>query len=478
MRIIEKYNLQNEYIKAFEGINKNCSAILFNYRYDYHINFLKSLNINWSDIQTLIINEKIEKKKLNYNYFYHTLFSFNNLENNLTNLTIYLNHLNKKLPPLFDNINNFKLLERLELRGINIDSFSLKLSNLKELYLYRCFNFKFYVTIFPKLKIFHLVDCTIITHKYLINFPELETLEIYNTYYSTINYNLLFNCKNLKKLKYLKIREIDFLNFENSILENIEFVDYYKEGEINKEIEKIIIKKLLFIKTLKNINGLHINYLNETEILSIGCNESVIKLKINLGYYEKINFLDKLFPNLTDLNIEIHGVGNNIQITEDINSKINKISIIYYGGNIFNVCQSFENLIELNFYGRVSIYNIIDFFPIFNNNCKIIFHSLIKYKFKISYYLNDNAFKNLYKNLDCFPALEEFEFICFLSNDSEKIILNFIEKLLKQKFKSTVLSTTENYTLSSLFSNEELRKIYPEIEFNNYKCLKIYKSYY
>ena len=35
MRIIEKFNLQNEYIKAFEGINKNCSAILFNYRYDF-----------------------------------------------------------------------------------------------------------------------------------------------------------------------------------------------------------------------------------------------------------------------------------------------------------------------------------------------------------------------------------------------------------------------------------------------------------
>ena len=136
MRIIEKYNLQNDYIKAFEEMNNNYSAILFNYRYHNHIDFLKTLNINWGGIQTLIINEKIENsKKADYLYFYKTLFSFNNLGKSLLHLTIFLNYKNCKLPQLFDNINEFKLLERLELRGINIDFYLLKLYNLKELYL-------------------------------------------------------------------------------------------------------------------------------------------------------------------------------------------------------------------------------------------------------------------------------------------------------------------------------------------------------
>ena len=143
---IEKYNLQNDYIKAFEEMNNNYSAILFNYRYHNHIDFLKTLNINWGGIQTLIINEKIENyKNNNYNYFYTNLFSFKNIGNSLTQLTININLDFQKvnIPPIFENINNMKLLERLELQGIKTSYFCLKLNNLKELYLFRCENFLF-----------------------------------------------------------------------------------------------------------------------------------------------------------------------------------------------------------------------------------------------------------------------------------------------------------------------------------------------
>ena len=79
--------------------------------------------------------------------------------------------------------------------------------------------------------------------------------------------------------------------------------------------------------------------------------------------------------------------------------------------------------------------------------------------------------------MDNLPVLEEFEFFYIIPEEKKNFVFDFIKKLLQKKFKSTILSTVENYAQASTFSNEELRKINPEIDFNDYICLKIYKLY-
>ena len=485
IRTIEKYKLENNYIYAFENINKNSSGILLNYKYDYHINYLNLFNINWNNIQTLIINEKIENyKNNNYNYFYTNLFSFKNIGNSLTHLTINinLNFQKENIPPIFDNINNLKLLERLELKGIKTSYFCLKLNNLKELYLFRCENFLFEEKVFLNIKKMKLVDCLILQPKSLINAPQLEMLELYNSNpnsNNSINYNLIFNLKGFNNLKHLKIEANNFINVENTLLENIELI-YKQKEKIDKNMEKEIIKRLLLIKTLKNINFSMIN-LNDKEILNIeGCNKSV--QKINLSFFctnEETNFLQNKFPNLTDLSIEFNGntnENNKIEIIEDINSKANKLSIINCHGNMNIFCQSFENLIELNVRAKYNINNISNFFPIFNKNCKVIFHSLIKFKFN-NYFntIDNNDLFNVYNNLDYLPKLELFEFISLIGPDINNYFQDFIRKLLQKKIKSIVLKI-QLYRFESnyIYSNKDLRKIYPEIDFHNYNYLKIY----
>ena len=304
-------------------------------------------------------------------------------------------------------------------------------------------------------------------------------LELYN-FYTPIDYNLLFNINKFKKLKHLKIKDNDFLkyNFENTILQNIEFIDYFKIDTLDDKFEEMnIIKKLLLIKTLKNINCLSIKYLNSSQIYEAGdYNGSIKKLKLTYHTNNGINFYTKIFPNLTDLNIELHGEDTSIQISEDNNSKINKLSIIYFGGNLNIFCQSFENLIELEVLEEKYIDNITNFFPIFNNICKVIFHSLIKFKFKVRFAIDNNAFINLYNNLDCLPVLEEFEYFCVISKGEKNFVLKFIKKLLEKRIKSTILCTLEHYIQDLIFTNEELKKINPEIDFSNYNCLKIYKG--
>ena len=492
--IVEKYNLENIYINAFETINQNYSRIIFNYIFDFHINYLKLLNINWNNIQTLIINEKIQNNKNNnYEYFYKTFFSFKNIGNNLIHLTINLNLNNQiqnkptYMPNIFEKINNFKLLERLELNGILIPSFTLKLYNLKELYLSRCGRFDFDVNTFLNIKKLQLKDCVISKSKTLIDAPELEICELYNNNKGSkpyVNCNLIFNLKSFQKLKFLKINETDFLHVGNTLIEDLELISESKEDQIllNKEDRVTLIQKILSIKTLKNINFQGIKIYDEDFSQIKGFNESVTKINICGSKLENTKYLPSAFPNLTELMMEIktnyYKEKTNLEIIEDINSKINKLSIIYcYGNNAKVFCQSFETLIELD----IKLGNKIDnmyILPLFKKNCKTIFRSLIKFKLnsplnRIDY----KILKNIYINIECLPNLELIELIS-ISYNLKKYEEEFIRKLLlHKKLKYIVFQIQQNLNSNILYSNNELKNIYPDIDFNKYNCLKIYKNF-
>ena len=147
--LIEKYNLRNDYISKFNYLNKNnykYSSLLFEYKDINDINYLTKFNINFNGIKNLIIIEKKEIGSIeNNNYFFKTLFSFKNIENNLVSLYIQIDpnfyHYNKIKGESFNNLNNFKSLKILNLNELKFDTiFIIKLINLIELFLNNCEN--------------------------------------------------------------------------------------------------------------------------------------------------------------------------------------------------------------------------------------------------------------------------------------------------------------------------------------------------
>ena len=138
--LIEKYNLENDYIEAFKKMNQSnvkYSGLIFHFYNPEHINYLEKFNINFGQIKGLFIEEKrdentdfddyeignnnydnnsIEKKHLdNYSNFLKKLFSLNNIGNSLLILDIKLNSykIQKIEPNLIAKINDFKILEKL-----------------------------------------------------------------------------------------------------------------------------------------------------------------------------------------------------------------------------------------------------------------------------------------------------------------------------------------------------------------------------
>ena len=78
--------------------------------------------------------------------------------------------------------------------------------------------------------------------------------------------------------------------------------------------------------------------------------------------------------------------------------------------------------------------------------------------------------------MDYLPKLELFEFISLIGPDINNYFQDFIRKLLQKKIKSIVLKIQlDSFKSNYIYSNEDLRKIYPEIDFHNYNYLKIYE---
>ena len=76
------------------------------------LNYLKQLKIDLKKIKRMTINIEDEKDKKNKNFF-ETLFSFNNIENNLIYLNICFKKNNNINHELFEKINNLKFLKYL-----------------------------------------------------------------------------------------------------------------------------------------------------------------------------------------------------------------------------------------------------------------------------------------------------------------------------------------------------------------------------
>ena len=216
-------------------------------------------------------------------------------------------------------------------------------------------------------------------------------------------------------------------------------------------------------------------------------NNSVTKLKVHINNCILYN-LQNLFPNVSKITIKsifkYDDKKSYLEIQENPNCKVNKIKIYmpsYINTKLF--CQSFEKLEYIEFFINQKI-DLVKSFPIFNPNCKIIFHNLISFKFKSKEYkISYNIVNNISKNINNMPNLKNFEFHYENDDYDDKKFNNFIEKILSLKFIKTIkirFVLGYNYVYEKVkeikYSKNDIQNLFPQINLNKLYILDITKE--
>jgi len=486
IKLIKNYNLLNDYIFAFDKLNKlnyNYPKLELKMKDGNDTEYLKRLNLNLNKLKKLSV--AIGKKHGyigSYNCLFENLFTLPDIQHNLISLEIEGGKPQKdyninscsdedeeneeqedeEILKIFENLNKFNSLEKLIMRDFKFEKkFTLALNNLKELYMFNCSNIAFAENRCLNLKTLFLYSNKIITPVKGLKLPEIENLEFTGgniLKHSESNENEgenededenneknydLFDFESLKKLKVLKIDISDFENYKNSPLESVEICAV---GCNFNEDEKKMLENLFSIKTLKIVE-IQLDEISSDEIKEIeGENKSVEELRLSLNErkndYDFYN-LQKKFSNLSSFEYKSSSYAEFLilEIIEDTSFKVNKLSISgeRYIKNKFYI-ESFESLklISVNIHST-EIRNLEEAFPFFNNNCKVVFKSLTDFKF---YYYADSlenkrknlrALYNLYNNIDMMPKLKTFFLYCNTDGVDELDYKSFIKKLLSKK---------------------------------------------
>ena len=528
INLIKNYNLLNDYILAFDKLNKlnsNYPTLELQIKDGNDMEYLKRLNLNFNKLKKLKVNiDKDNGFISSYNCLFENLFTLPDIQHSLVSLEIEGGKPQKdyninsysdeddeneeeedeEILKIFENLNKFESLEKLIMRDFIFEkTFTLKLNNLKELYLFECLDIAFAENSCLNLKVLFLYSNSINMPKKSLKLPELENFEYERG--NIIKYNEsnenegedengdnendnLFDFESLKKLKFLNITISDFSNYINSPLESVEICD----TSHSKEEEKKMIENILSIKTLK-IAKILLDKINADEIKEIkGESKSVEELKlifdINHNDYDFYN-LQKKFPNLLFLEFnsrKSYAKNFILEIIEDTSFKVDKLSKNrFYIGSFGSL-----KLISLNILSQ-GIKNLEETFPFFNNNCKVVLKSLTDFKF---YYYADSpdnkkknlrAFYNLNNNLDLMPNLKIFYLYCNIEDVDELDYKAFIKKLLSMKLDEIRLNiqvniNNEDPTGSTYYTRKELKQINPNINYyelnNDISICKLRKS--
>ena len=467
IQIIEKYNLSNDFKSFFDNMNKNnikYSSLIFNFKDFKDIKYFGLFDIKLEQIKRITIKQKFMTldniNNFDINYFLNILLSFNNFDKNLQYLNIDLEP--KEIEPNFlENLNNFKLLKQLELNGFIFKKiFNLKIPTLKVMILNRCENISFSDDTCLNLKVLILNYCQIYNTNTFLKFPKLEEFKLDQTFI----YNLSI---------------MDAI-IDSPLLEKVSVNPCY----ISYEMEKIIFEKLISIKSLKYIDFSFQIIKNENFLEIIGENDTCEKFKIIWNNYNNDCILNKLqekFLNLNEIEIYIpfkyEGVAD-LKINENLDCKINKFTL--NGGfdkKIQFFINSYSNLVKAEFNIDGEIKNLKDVFPIFDNDSKIIFKSLIYFKFKnYSKNISFNYMKNIYINIDNMPNLKHFILNLNIEQIDNEFYQKFIKKILSLKLENIniIIKEKEEYEYK-YYSLVELKEINPIINCINFNKIFIQK---
>ena len=303
---LEKDKFKSKYCEILNKPNLNYSSIyyIFNNKnfYDNFLDNLKELNIDFNKIKVMTLygekyiqdninindpNVDFNKIKAmilhpeffitdNYNYFLKSLFSLNDIKNNLICLKIYFGHKHCVIKAdSFEEINNMKLLKYLYIININFDkNIEIKLNNLKILYCNKCKNANsIYINCKNLKKLYYINNNISNLNNFKEKFEKLEILDLSNNALSNIDI-----------LNYINSKELKVLNLSNNEISNIE--EIFK----NLNLEKLEVLNLNRNK-ISNINILEKINFNELKKLDLSDNKIS-----DIEVLEKVKFknLDKL----------------------------------------------------------------------------------------------------------------------------------------------------------------------------------------
>ena len=190
MRIfIDKINLfvfKEDLISFLNNLNisSKISSLVFFYKDPCDIDYLEEykIKINFENIKKLKVIQQIEAHSLNMydnNYFYKTLFSFDNFGKNLLYLELKLNYEQNIDLNVMEFINNFKFLEILILSNFKLKSlFIIKLCNLIKLNLLFCENIILSENCGLNIKTLSFCNYRFPKSDILLKFPEVEDCKI------------------------------------------------------------------------------------------------------------------------------------------------------------------------------------------------------------------------------------------------------------------------------------------------------------
>ena len=493
-RFIKRYKLKEDYITVFNklnDINSNYSSLFLIFYDDKDISYLKYFNIKLNKIKNLSIEIDNPKDNFDYNLFYRELFSLKDIENNIIDLHISLKILfTQELSfdkfeideNILENLNKFKKLEHLILKGLRAKNiFELKLKTLKTLKIDSCD--KIYINADAGLYIKKLILLSFGNiSKSLLKLPQLEYLENPFDFNSFIDFNSLNNLKKIiffldkEFIKILSIKSLKEIHITSRDLEHLNF-DLTSIYDKNLSVNKLIYnyRKNRYYSLDYNIDEILNKFPNLMELIFI----------VNL--YPFKNKGDDYSDN------EI-----NLEIKENPNCKINKITLFLFFGNFKFDCQNYEKLekfeIKTNNYRAIKILNISNSLPMFSNNKKIIYNSLIELNLYLYQLINLEIFKNLNNNIDNMPNLKKIT-LYFITDIDKNTYEEFIKKILSMKLefinihicfsfnndndqdlkKYSISYTDDSYFNNNNYSIEELKKINENILKLNFENIKIKK---
>ena len=493
MDLIDKNQLNSDYIAAFENLNKkelNNICLKINFRNEKDINALKGININFEKVQDLDIINVGNEKNINYDNIFKQLILAPNFGKNLKKLYLKIHDVWGKINDIkiFEKINNFSNLLSLELNGFKFQkNFELNLKNITTLILRNCSGI--ILSDSDKLENIIISNTDIKKNKSLSKFKNLEKCELIN-YRNNQNFKEIIDFSKLINLKNLVCLSHDFIFLtENSLVENIDLIGV--EEDTSEDIEKKTIEKIFKLKHLKDIKFC-INYsidlgeiLEENETNKSLKNMHIMFKEIMEG--SNISEFIKKFESLSALKIDIN-IGEEesimeLNINEDEKCKIDKLSINGFGFEKFEIiCGLYSNLIEIELNENLEISNLEESFPLFQKNCDVKFNKLTKFIYSnwelAQFETPLEVVENVYNNLTKTPNLKNFEFVCICNGISKELYEKFIKRLLEMKldyinFNITKKDEERNIIDTENYTDEELIELYPDTLTNkNYKISK------
>jgi len=485
-RQINSLNLKSDYISFFKKLNdikaKYASLSLY-LNNPKEIDYIKDFNINITQIQRL--NIYIQYFLFEFEYFFNTLFSFNNIEKNLTYLNLDFFQENDQGVTLekhiFNGINNFKALLYLKISSINFEpNFEFNLPNLKEIKFFKVNNITFSES-YPNLTKLKLKQCIISNHNKLMICPQLEICKL-DLIKNDNQKNTFIDFSKYIKLIHFEGDAEDFLKLDNN--NPLKIINIISKNDLS--MEENIFKKIFSLKTLEKINLIIYEITFEAISKIPGINTTVKELSIIwMRFTENCSLYDfqNKFPNLLSLNLKfpfdlMEDEDATLTINENNNYKINELFIKGIGkANIELFTGPFTNLKKVDFTIDKRIKNIKTFFPIFNDICPIIFHNLNTFEFCCIYgeILNNELLNNIYKNIDKMPNLKRFYFMCISNEANEEFYKAFIKKVLGLKLNYVYLCLMKiNKIPEEKYTFDELRQFCNEINCNKEE-INVYK---